>query len=90
MGKRADHRLLEIIACPVCNVLAITARISKNLFANLIAWRFRCKSDGIPVLLETEARPLALEESLAPGLWSLFLRVSPPRAWENHLRDNVS
>ena len=57
-----DHRLLEIIACPVC---------TGKLYFNQENQEFICKSDalafplrdGIPVLLENEARPLNLEES---------------------------
>lgn len=56
-----DHRLLEIIACPVCNGKLYYSQDKQELVANLMA-AFPLR-DGIPVLLETEARPLALEES---------------------------
>ncbi|EOC1277975.1 protein YcaR [Cronobacter turicensis] len=57
-----DHRLLEIIACPVCN---------GKLYFNQEKQELICKADrlafplcdGIPVLLETEARSLAAEET---------------------------
>ncbi|KIS41873.1 protein YcaR [Kosakonia radicincitans] len=57
-----DHRLLEIIACPVCNGKLYYSQDKQELI---------CKSDslaypvreGIPVLLETEARSLTAEES---------------------------
>lgn len=57
-----DHRLLEIIACPVCN---------GKLWYNPGKTRACCKldnlafplRDGIPVLLETEARVLTADES---------------------------
>lgn len=57
-----DHRLLEIIACPVCNGKLYYSQDKQELVANLMALAFPLR-DGIPVLLETEARPLALEES---------------------------
>lgn len=57
-----DHRLLEIVACPVCN---------GKLYFNKEAQELVCKadslaypvSDGIPVLLENEARPLSVDET---------------------------
>lgn len=56
-----DHRLLEIIACPVCNGKLWYNQKNKNLFANwTTAFPLR---DGIPVLLETEARVLTADES---------------------------
>lgn len=56
-----DHRLLEIIACPVCN---------GKLFYNQEKQELVCKADnlvfpvrdGIPVLLESEAHTI-VEES---------------------------
>ena len=57
-----DHRLLEIIACPVCNGKLYYRQDKQELICKLdnLAFPFR---DGIPVLLETEARTLAAEES---------------------------
>lgn len=57
-----DHRLLQIVACPVCN---------GKLYYNNDQQELICKPDGlafpvregIPVLLENEARSLTLEES---------------------------
>ncbi|EOW6701116.1 protein YcaR [Cronobacter malonaticus] len=57
-----DHRLLEIIACPVCN---------GKLYFNQEKQELICKADrlafplcdGIPVLLENEARALTAEET---------------------------
>ncbi|STF40185.1 Uncharacterised protein [Escherichia coli] len=37
-----DHRLLEIIACPVCNENFGITRKNKNLFANWTTWLSRC------------------------------------------------
>lgn len=56
-----DHRLLEIIACPVCNGKLWYNQENKNLFANWTTG-FPLR-DGIPVLLETEARVLTADES---------------------------
>lgn len=57
-----DHRLLKIVACPVCH---------GKLYYNKDLQELVCKPDGlaypvrdgIPVLLEVEARTLTLEES---------------------------
>ncbi|CUU23529.1 hypothetical protein J9874_02092 [Duffyella gerundensis] len=57
-----DHRLLQIVACPVCN---------GKLYYNNEQQELICKPDGlafpvregIPVLLENEARALTMEES---------------------------
>ncbi len=56
-----DHRLLEIVACPVCN---------GRLYYNKEKLELICKADGlaypvrdgIPVLLENEARKLSADE----------------------------
>jgi len=56
-----ESRLLEIIACPVCN---------GKLYFNQEKQELVCKADGlafpvregIPVLLENEARTLTVEE----------------------------
>lgn len=56
-----DHRLLEIIACPVCNgKLWYNQKTRTYLQAGQLAFPLR---DGIPVLLETEARVLTADES---------------------------
>jgi Uncharacterized conserved protein len=57
-----DHRLLEIIACPVCNGKLYYSQDKQELICKIdnLAFPFR---DGIPVLLEHEARQLAAEES---------------------------
>lgn len=57
-----DHCLLEIVACPVCN---------GKLYYNKERQELICKSDalaypvhdGIPVLLESEARAIILDET---------------------------
>ncbi|EMH4162136.1 protein YcaR [Pluralibacter gergoviae] len=57
-----DHRLLEIIACPVCNGKLYYSQDKQELICKTdnLAYPLR---DGIPVLLESEARALGAEES---------------------------
>ena len=49
-----DHRLLEIIACPVCNGKLWYNQEKQELICKLDNLAFPLR-DGIPVLLETEA-----------------------------------
>jgi uncharacterized protein YbaR (Trm112 family) len=60
--KFMDHRLLEIVACPVCNGKLYFNKESQELVckADSLAYPVR---DGIPVLLENEARPLSVDET---------------------------
>ncbi|EOU9532121.1 Trm112 family protein [Cronobacter dublinensis] len=57
-----DHRLLEIIACPVCTGKLYFNQEKQELIckADRLAFPLR---DGIPVLLENEGRSLAEEET---------------------------
>ncbi|STV53708.1 protein YcaR in KDO2-Lipid A biosynthesis cluster [Klebsiella pneumoniae subsp. pneumoniae] len=57
-----DHRYLKSSPARSVTASCITVRISKKLICKLDSLAFPLR-DGIPVLLETEARPLALEES---------------------------
>lgn len=57
-----DHRLLEIIACPVCNGKLWYNGEKQELICKLDNLAFPLR-DGIPVLLETEARVLTADES---------------------------
>ena len=57
-----DHRLLEIIACPVCNGKLWYNQEKQELICKLDNLAFPLR-DGIPVLLETEARVLTADES---------------------------
>lgn len=50
-----DHRLLEIIACPVCNGKLYYSQDKQELICKLDSLAFPLR-DGIPVLLENEAR----------------------------------
>jgi uncharacterized protein YbaR (Trm112 family) len=54
-GGTMDHRLLEIIACPVCNGKLYYNQEKQELICKLDNLAFPLR-DGIPVLLETEAR----------------------------------
>ena len=56
-----DHRLLEIIACPVCNGKLCYSQDKQELICRLDSLAFPLR-DGIPVLLENEARSLVAEE----------------------------
>lgn len=56
-----DHRLLEIIACPVCNGKLFFDKEKQELICRADRLIFSIR-DGIPVLLEAEARKLTLDE----------------------------
>lgn len=57
-----DHRLLEIIACPVCNGKLYYSQDKQELICKIDNLAFPLRDD-IPVLLETEARVLTAEEN---------------------------
>lgn len=57
-----DHRLLEIIACPVCNGKLYFNQEKQELICKADSLAFPLR-DGIPVLLENEARSLTAEET---------------------------
>ena len=57
-----DHRLLEIIACPVCNGKLNYTQDKQELICKIDSLAYPVR-DGIPGLLETEARSLTAEES---------------------------
>ncbi|GGD11807.1 protein YcaR [Franconibacter pulveris 1160] len=57
-----DHRLLEIIACPVCNGKLYFNQEKQELICKVDSLAFPLR-DGIPVLLENEARSLTAEET---------------------------
>ena len=56
-----DRRLLDIIACPVCKGELVVVEEKQELVCKFdrLAYPIR---DGIPVLLESEAREISLEE----------------------------
>ncbi|QPR27526.1 hypothetical protein I6G97_14025 [Edwardsiella hoshinae] len=57
-----DHRLLEIVACPVCNGKLTFDQEHQELVCKIDRLAFPLR-DGIPVMLESEARTLPLEEN---------------------------
>jgi uncharacterized protein YbaR (Trm112 family) len=58
-----DTRLLEILACPVCKGTVRFARDAQVLVCRMdrLAYPIR---DGVPVMLEEEARQLAADDPL--------------------------
>ena len=56
-----DPRLLAILVCPVTKGPLIYDRVAQELISRKAGLAFPVR-DGIPVLLETEARPLTDEE----------------------------
>ncbi|MCU0976857.1 MAG: Trm112 family protein [Steroidobacteraceae bacterium] len=56
-----DTKLLDILACPVCKGPLVLVRDSRELVcrADRLAYPIR---DGIPVMLEEEARRLSSED----------------------------
>ncbi|AUH01110.1 Trm112 family protein [Pectobacteriaceae bacterium CE70] len=56
-----DHRLLEIIACPVCNGRLVFDKEKQELICKTERLAYPVR-DGIPVLLEHEARKLSQDE----------------------------
>ena len=57
-----DHRLLEIVACPVCNGKLWYNQEKQELICKVDSLAYPVR-EGIPVLLENEARSLTEEES---------------------------
>lgn len=56
-----DPRLLEILVCPVCKGPLDHRKSSAELVCKPCRLAFPVKDD-IPVMLESEARPLAADE----------------------------
>lgn len=56
-----DHRLFEIVACPVCKGKLNYHKEAQELICKVdrLAYPIR---EGIPVLLETEARVMPMDE----------------------------
>ncbi|AVQ86633.1 hypothetical protein PCI56_07970 [Plesiomonas shigelloides subsp. oncorhynchi] len=59
-----DHRLLEIVACPVCKGKLHYDKEKQELVCKLDRLAYPM-TDGIPVLLENRARELTAEEILS-------------------------
>jgi uncharacterized protein YbaR (Trm112 family) len=58
-----DARLLEIMACPVCKGPLLARRDPEQLVCRFDRLAFPVR-DGIPVMLESEARVLASDDPL--------------------------
>ena len=58
-----DARLLEILACPVCKGPLVTHREQQLLVCRFDRLAFPVR-DGIPVMLEAEARALTPDDPL--------------------------
>ncbi|MCG3866160.1 MULTISPECIES: Trm112 family protein [unclassified Photobacterium] len=56
-----DHRLLEIVACPVCKGKLNYDKENNELVCKFDRLAYPI-NDGIPVLLEPEARTLSSDE----------------------------
>lgn len=56
-----DHRLAGIVACPVCHGKLDYQQQAQELICKVDALAFPIR-DGIPVLLENEARNLSVDE----------------------------
>lgn len=56
-----DARLLEILVCPICKGPLDFVRDRQELVCKADRLGFPIR-DGIPVMLEDEARPLSVEE----------------------------
>ncbi len=56
-----DHRLLEIVACPICNGKLTYDADKQELVCKFDRLAYPIK-EGIPVLLETEGRSMNMEE----------------------------
>lgn len=59
-----DKKLLEILACPLCKSSLIYDKDKQELICKADNLAFPVR-DGIPVMLEDEARELSFEESQA-------------------------
>ena len=56
-----DPKLLELLVCPVTKGPLVYMRDRQELFSRSARLAFPVR-DGIPIMLETEARPLSDEE----------------------------
>jgi uncharacterized protein len=57
-----DKKLLDILACPLCKSRLIYNKANQELICRADRLAFPIQ-DGIPVMLEDEARVLTLEEA---------------------------
>ena len=64
MGSAVDPRLLEILVCPLCKGKLVYRKGADELVCRADRLGYPVK-DGIPVMLEEEARKLPPEEEVA-------------------------
>ena len=62
MSSAVDPRLLEILVCPLCKGKLVLSRTELICKADRLGYPMK---DGIPVMLEEEARKLPPEEEVA-------------------------
>mgnify|MGYP000571270435 CR=1 FL=1 len=56
-----DSKLLDILACPLCNSPLVYDKTAQELICKADRLAFPVR-DGIPVMLEADAREVSLEE----------------------------
>jgi len=56
-----DSKLLDILACPLCNSSLVYDKKAQELICKVDRLAFPIR-DGIPVMLEVDARAVSLEE----------------------------
>lgn len=56
-----DHRLLEIVACPVCKGKVVLDNEKQELICKFDRLAYPIK-EGIPVMLAIEARKMSMDE----------------------------
>jgi uncharacterized protein YbaR (Trm112 family) len=59
-GREVDPKLLEILVCPITKTTLEYDREAQELISRAARLAFPIR-DGIPILLEEEARPLELQ-----------------------------
>lgn len=64
-----DHRLLEILVCPITKGPLVYDRANQELISRAAGLAYPIR-DGIPVMLESESRRLDVDESPAPDTGS--------------------
>lgn len=64
MASAVDPRLLEILVCPLCKGKLVPGRGAEELICKADRLGYPVK-DGIPVMLEEEARKLPADEEVA-------------------------
>ena len=66
VAERVDRRLLELLVCPRTKTSLIYDEAAQELISRAAGLAYRIR-DGIPVMLEEEARSLSQEELNALG-----------------------